>query len=143
MIRAASRTSASASTVTGSSVIMSATLEAHRLAQALLEAPQRLEEDDAAEQLDVVREVQVALLVGDDEVGLGDDADAAPALVDDRHARQVVGLQRPHDSSIERPGHRTGSASMISATVAISAAIRSTTKTASRRPITPPAPRLP
>src|SRR4051812_37043918 len=68
-----------------------------RLAQALLEVARRLEEDDAAEQLDVVREVQVALLVGDDEVGLRDDPDAAPALVDDRHARQFVPAQELHD----------------------------------------------
>ena len=61
-----------------------------RLAQAVLEVAQRLEEHEAAEQLEVVRQVQVGVLAGHDQVGLGDDADAAPARVDHRHAGQLV-----------------------------------------------------
>ena len=98
MSRAASRASASASTVTGSWLIMSLDVGGDRLAQALLEVAERLEEDDAAEQADHVRQVQVALLVGDDEVALGDHADAAPAVVDDRDAGEVVLAQQVDDA---------------------------------------------
>ena len=48
---------------------------------------ERLEEDEAAEELEVVRQVQVGVLAGHDQVGLGDDPDAAPAGVDDRARR--------------------------------------------------------
>jgi hypothetical protein len=40
------------------------------LAQAVLEALERLEEDRAAEELDVVRQVEVRALLGEHEVGL-------------------------------------------------------------------------
>ena len=72
-----------------------------RLAQPLLEVPERLEEDDAAEQLEVVRQVQVGVLAGEHEVGLGDDPDAAPALVHHGHARQLVLAQ--HAQHAPRP----------------------------------------
>ena len=124
MSRAASRASASASTVTGSSLIMSATLARDRLAQAVLEVAERLEEDDAAEEADHVRQVQVApLLVGDDEVGLRDDADAAPAVVDHRDAGHVVLAQDVHHvlDGVGRRAPSAGSESMISRTVGIAA----------------------
>ena len=59
IIRAASSTVASGSIVIGSSVITSLAIGADRLAQPLLELLRRLQEHDPAEQLDVVREVQV------------------------------------------------------------------------------------
>ena len=83
---------------------MSSAVGGERLAQAPLEAAQRLEEDRAPEQVDVVREVQVALVVGQHEVGLGDDPDAAPVAVHDGHARELVGAQRRDDLLDRRVG---------------------------------------
>ena len=86
--RAASSTPASGRIVIGSSVIMSRALRAERLAHALLEALQRLEEDDAAQQLDDVREVQVGLL----------------ARVITRSASVMMPTQRPPSLTTGRPG---------------------------------------
>jgi hypothetical protein len=41
--------------------------------------------------------VQLLVLAGDHEVGLGDDAHAAAALVDHRHARQIGFAQNADD----------------------------------------------
>jgi hypothetical protein len=68
-----------------------------RLAGALLEVRPALEEHDAAEQLEVVRQVEVLTLVGQHEVGLGDDPDAAPALVDHGNAAEVVLVHHAQD----------------------------------------------
>jgi hypothetical protein len=52
------------------------------------------------------------------EVGLGDDPHAAPALVDDREARQLVTAQEAHDGlDVVSRRDRDGSASMMSRTV--------------------------
>jgi hypothetical protein len=83
-----------------------------RLAQAVLEVPQRLEEHHAAEQLDVVRDVEVApLVVGDDEVLLGHDPDTATAVVDHRQARQLVLAHARDDrlhAVVRHDGHGVG-----------------------------------
>src|SRR4051794_12974335 len=67
-----------------------------RLAQAIPEAAQRLEEDRAPKEVDVVRDVQVAVVVWKHEVGLGDDAPDCALRVHDRQARQLVLAQRGH-----------------------------------------------
>src|SRR4051794_15610463 len=67
------------------------------LAQAVPEAAQRLEEDGAPEEVDVVRDVQVAVLVREHQVGLGDDAPNGALGIHDRQARQLVLLQRGDD----------------------------------------------
>jgi hypothetical protein len=68
-----------------------------RLAQPLLEAAKRLEEDRPTEEIDVVRDVEIALVVGQHEIGLGDDPYAAAVGVDHRHAGQLVLAQQAHD----------------------------------------------
>src|SRR5215210_2043411 len=80
-----------------------------RLPQAPLEAAERLEEHCPAEQVDVVRNVQVAVLVGEDEVGLGDDPDHGAVGLHDRNAGQLVLAQRRDDvlhRSLRRHSHR-------------------------------------
>ena len=104
--------------VIGSSVMRSATVDGGRLAQALLEVPQRLEEHHAAEQLDVVREVEVA--------------PSSSAMT--RSSSVTIPTQRPPSLTTGRPGSScsrmrettvstpssgvtvTGSASMMSRT---------------------------
>ena len=76
---------------------MSAARGGEGLAQPLLVAPERLEEDRAPEQVDVVRKVEVALVVGQHEVRLGDDPGEAAVAVEDRHAGQLVVVQGAHD----------------------------------------------
>ena len=110
-------TVASGPIVTGSSVIMSLAVGRGRPPQALLEVLHRLEEHDPAEQLDEVRQVQIVLLPGHDEVVLGDDPDAAAAVVDDRHAAQLVVAQDADDLLDRRVGATvSGAASMMSRT---------------------------
>ena len=79
------------------------------LVQAVLEPPERLEEDDAPEELDVVRDVEVALVVGEDQVRFRDDSLQLPVTVDDGHARELVLAERLHDlldGGIRMHGHR-------------------------------------
>ena len=94
---------------------MSAALEANALRSRSLEAPQRLEEHRASEQVHVVRDVEVPLVVGQHQVRLGDDADAGAGVVHHRQAGQLVVAQEPDHVLDRRVGPTVaGSASMIS-----------------------------
>ena len=57
------------------------------LVEPLLEALHRADEDDPAHDVEVVRQVQVGLLLAEDQVGLADDADDLVLGVDDRRSR--------------------------------------------------------
>ena len=75
-----------------------ATVAGDRLAQALLEVPQRLEEDDAAEELDVVREVRGPPCSSESTRSFSVTIPtSAPRVVDDREAGQLVLAQQPDD----------------------------------------------
>jgi hypothetical protein len=63
---------------------------------AAFEAAERLEEDRATKQVDVVGDVQVAVVVGEHQVGLGDHAHDAALVVHHGQARQLVTAERRH-----------------------------------------------
>ena len=75
---AASCTVASGPTVSGSADIMSAAVEANALRRRFSSAP-AVEEDRAPEEVHVVGDVEVALVVGQHQVGLGDDSGRRPS----------------------------------------------------------------
>jgi hypothetical protein len=82
-----------------------------RLPQPLLEPPERLEEDGAAVEVHVVRNVEVTLVIREHQIRLRDDP-CQPALpVDHRHAGQRVLAQRRDDvlhARVGRHRHRIG-----------------------------------
>ena len=91
--------------------------------QPLLEALHRADEDDPAHDVEVVRQVQVGLLLAEDQVRLADDADDLAVVVDDRN-RAEVGLRQQVDRGagvVARAGRLGTSRSMISPAVFIGA----------------------
>ena len=77
--------------MTGSAVISSETLVANALSRRFSKPFIEPTKTIAAHDVEVVRQVEVGLLVAEDQVGLADDPDDAAVLVDDRD-RPLVGL---------------------------------------------------